>query len=168
MLRKVHCSITFTVGGWIQIFLSRHVQGAVLTTTNCMMYSTENHDKKPSNIFSNCIHFSVIPQFNSSYIHLWPSPFSFQPFPLIFSSRTHSNLSHFNLHSIRPLLAQEERQWSQGNKKMKARSEKEVRWKRGMWSKWGEEYNVWGQKLGSGGTESMQETLGIVPNKASN
>jgi hypothetical protein len=60
------------------------------------------------------------------------------------------------------------RQWSQGNKKMKAGSEKEIRWKRGMWSKWGEEYNVWGQKLGSGGTESVQETLGIVPNKASN
>jgi len=51
---------------------------------------------------------------------------------------------------------------------MKAGIENEVRWKRGMWSKWGEEYNVWGQKLWSGGTEGVQVTLGIVPNKASN
>lgn len=74
ILRKVHCSITFTVGGWIQIFLSRHVQEAVLHTKNCMMYSIENHDKKPSYIFINYFHFSAITQFISSYIHLLPSP----------------------------------------------------------------------------------------------
>jgi hypothetical protein len=89
-----------------------------------MMYSIENHDQKPGNIFSNYFHFSAIRQFISSYIHLLPSPFPFHPFPLIFGSCTHSNLSPFNLHSIHPLLAQEERQWSQGNKKMKAGREK--------------------------------------------
>lgn len=169
ILRKVHCSITFTVGGWIQIFLRRHVHGAVLHTKNCMMYSIENHNKKPSNIFFNHFHFSAITQFMFSYIHLVPSPFSFHPFPLIFSSHAHSNLFPFKLHSIHPLLAHEERRWSWGNKKMKAGSEKEVRWKGDKWSKFWEEYNVWRQKLGSGGTESVQETtLGIQPNKVSN
>lgn len=84
------------------------------------MFCIENHDKKPTNIFPNYIHFSAIPQFISSSFHLLPSPFSFHPFPLNLGSLTYSNLSPLSFHSIHPLLAQEERKWGQGNKKEKA------------------------------------------------